>query len=252
VPDPILQPVPIPVPIPIPVPYINNDADVAVNIKKNLKLMGATFSIQNVRTLNISTKNDITVQKLVAICNLKSDFILLSDLRLNSKKQISALHDLEKKFFLQGYKFYHNSQNSLRGVGILINKKFSDSDFNILSTTNMADGNAMFLHLNVNNTEILLCVVYGPNKDTDIGFYENLKNRLRQYNCPIIMGGDWNATYDVSNVERNLDVINMLNIPSIRRSNKIHDICNDLDLVEPFRLKYPDRREYTFIPSGVN
>ena len=46
-----------------------------------------SFSTQNVRSMNISTKNDITLQKILAICNLKTDFIFLSDLRLNSVKK---------------------------------------------------------------------------------------------------------------------------------------------------------------------
>ena len=78
--------------------------------------------------MNISTKNDITLQKVLGICSLKSDIIFLSDLRLNSSKQSSAVHDLEKLFFFNGYKFYHNSVVASRGVGILIKKTICDSN----------------------------------------------------------------------------------------------------------------------------
>jgi len=64
------------------------------------------------------------------------------------------------------------------------------------------------------------------------------------------LGGDWNATFDNSPVEHNLDVVNMRNIPSSRRSSKILEICRDLELVEPYRTKNPNKREYTFVPSG--
>jgi len=70
--------------------------------------------------MNVSTKNSITVQKILAICSLKTDIIFLSDLRLNSTKQISAVHVLEKHFFFNGYKLYHNSNLPSRGVGILV------------------------------------------------------------------------------------------------------------------------------------
>jgi hypothetical protein len=57
------------------------------------------FSIQNVRSLNISTKNIITEQKILAITNAGADIIFLSDLRLNSYKQIDACKELSKNFF---------------------------------------------------------------------------------------------------------------------------------------------------------
>ena len=37
----------------------------------------------------------------------------------------------------------------------------------------------------------------------------------------IILGGDWNATWDNSRVEKNLDTLNMVDIPSLIRSNTI-------------------------------
>jgi hypothetical protein len=77
-----------------------------------------SFAAQNVRSLNISTKNEITCQKILAITKKCCDVIFLSDLRLNSSLQKSAVHDIEKKFLLQGYKLFHNSVSSIRGVGI--------------------------------------------------------------------------------------------------------------------------------------
>jgi len=174
------------------------------------KLSGISFAIQNVRSLNISTKNEITTQKIMAISNLKSDFIYLSDIRLNSSKQVSAVHDLEKQFFLNGYKFFHNSTTSLRGVGILVNKSvFSKASFKILNVERSEDGNILCMHLELNGTKFLICAVYGPNLDTEIDFYENLSNKIRNYNCPFIIGGDWNATLDISDPEHNLDILNM-------------------------------------------
>jgi len=246
-PAPVQDPEPLPdivFNVPFNVPF-NMD-----NVNTNKKLMCSSISIQNVRSLNISTIDDLTTQKIIAICNLKSDFIFLSDLRLNSNKQISAVHDLEKKLFLQGYKLYHNSFNSLRGVGILIRKKFADNDFTILETISSDDGNAFCMHVEIENQKVVLCSVYGPNRDNEIGFFLNLKNILCRFNCPVVVGGDWNATFDDSGVEHNLDVVNMRNIPSSRRSSKILEMCRDLELVEPYRTKYPNKREYTFVPSG--
>ena len=66
------------------------------------------------------------------------------------------------------------------------------------------------------------------------------------------MGGDFNATYDCSDVNINIDVLNMVNIPSSRRSNRIKVMCTNLSLIDPYRLLYPNTRDYTFTPMGEN
>jgi hypothetical protein len=90
-----------------------------------------TLSSQNVHSLNISTKNDITSSKILAITKRKCDIIFVCDVRLNSEKQKSAVHDIQKQFFLRGYKFFHNSRTSSRGVGILIHKNILEGQFTI-------------------------------------------------------------------------------------------------------------------------
>jgi exonuclease III len=129
-------------------------------------------------------------------------------MRLNSLKQISAVHDLEKKLFLKGYKLFHNSSTSLRGVGILVNRNYAESDFLLLNEVSSNDGNILGLHVEINGQKVLFCSIYGPNKDTDITFYDELKNTIRPFNCPVILGGDWNATFDTSDVNHNLDIVN--------------------------------------------
>jgi hypothetical protein len=44
----------------------------------------------------------------------------------------------------------------------------------------------------------------------------------------------------------------MRNIPSKNRTRKILEICDSMDLIEPFRLLHPTKQEFTFIPSGLN
>jgi len=175
----------------------------------------------------------------------------LSDLRLNSAKQIAAVNDLEKTFLFNSYKFIHNSSTSSRGVGILIKKIVWDK-IQILERVNSEDGNFLLLHISLQQKNLILCPVYGPNRDNEILFYNNLANSLRRFQCPKILGGDWNATWDISNAETNLDIVNMRSIPSLLRSQKIHELCNDLNLLEPFRTLHPNKKEYTFVPSGAD
>jgi exonuclease III len=84
--------------------------------------LNLSFGAQNCQSLNISTKTDKTLKKILAIVKKGEDIIFLSDLRLNSDAQVHAVHDLEKKVNNLGYTLKHNSKNSSRGVGILIKK----------------------------------------------------------------------------------------------------------------------------------
>jgi len=236
--------------------FENDDADPVhlniPNMPNNTSALGLSISCQNVRSFNISTKNDITQKKVIAVASLKSDIVFLSDIRLNSTKQISAKHDLEKKFFLSGYKLFHNSSLPSRGVGILIKNSLLESKFEVLDLQQTADCNALVMKVKVKGKNLLLVSIYGPNHDTEVVFFENLTNLLRNRECQIIIGGDWNATYDNSEIGTNLDVVNMRNIPSFRRTNKIREMCANLNLTEPFRTLNPYKKEYTYIPSAIN
>jgi exonuclease III len=210
------------------------------------------ISTQNVRSLNISTKNIITDQKILAVVGLCSDIIFLSDLRLNSLKQSVACKDITKRFQLLGYKFIHNSPHSNRGVGILIKKKAMEK-IHILNTVRDLEGNHILIDIDYKSTRYTLGSVYGANTNDGIDMYNVLRNDILQLkNTKIILGGDWNCVWDRSAVEVNLDVINMVNVPSLQRSNKVHEMCTVLNLTDPYRIFYPNNREFTFTPNGVN
>ncbi len=131
------------------------------------------FVTQNVWSLNISTKNIFTEQKILAITNGGADIIFLSDLRLNSYKQIDACKDLAKKFFLRGYKLFHNSVTSSRGVGILINRKVSE---NIVIRNIIRDNecNYMLMDVEYNSQKFSWGSVYGANRDEGVSMYTHI------------------------------------------------------------------------------
>jgi hypothetical protein len=66
------------------------------NITTVVNSMDLNFSTQNVCSLNISTKNIITDQKILAVVGLGSDIIFLSDTRLNSNKQCVPCKEIVK------------------------------------------------------------------------------------------------------------------------------------------------------------
>jgi hypothetical protein len=96
--------------------------------------------------------------------------------------------------------------------------------------------------------------VYGPNRD-EAEFFDNLKLdflNLRINSNPIVMGGDWNATWDSNPTPVNIDVINIANIPSRRRSLQISALARSLSLTDAYRFFNPEKREFTFIPNILN
>jgi hypothetical protein len=66
---------------------------------------------------------------------------------------------------------------------------------------------------------------------------------------PVIMGGDWNCTVSPLPPHNNLDVINMNAIPNKRHSEYLLNLCTTNNLTDPFRSKYPNRKEFTYVPS---
>jgi hypothetical protein len=91
--------------------------------------------------------------------------------------------------------------------------------------------------------------VYGPNTN-DLNFYDELQGSvLAMNNQTIILCGDWNATWDPSPVAYNIDVINMQNIPSKQRSEKIVQMARNLSITDPFRFLFPQKKDFTFVPN---
>ncbi len=67
-----------------------------------------------------------------------------------------------------------------------------------------------------------------------------------------IIGGDWNTTYDTRGTRLNIDVLNTVNIPSIRRSRWLNQLCIEHHLTDPYRYLYPESHEYTYVPFALD
>jgi exonuclease III len=190
------------------------------------------------------------MKKIVALLHDGADIIFLSDVRLNTNHNKSGIHNLEKQFFNKGYTLKHNSKKNSRGVGILFNK-----NFNYTEVGTMCDNgdNYLLYKIKIENTEIILGAVYGPNNN-DAEFFENLERDLAQFSnegeINTILAGDWNLTWDVRENPNNINVINMANIPSKYRSLKLKKIANRLDLTDPYRYFNPTQKDLTYIPNA--
>ena len=186
---------------------------------------------------------------MLSLIKEKDDVIFVSDTRLNTDIQKSALNNLEKKLLFGGYDCFFNSETSNRGTGILIKNKLN---YTIISKECDIGGNFILLKLKIENKPLIIGSIYGPNINENIGVYEELTNKLSGLECEtIVLGGNWNCTVDCQGTDSNLDVLNMVSIPSKIRSEKVKKICEKFKLVDPFRTLHPTKLEFTYIPAII-
>ncbi len=212
-----------------------------------------TFSSINCNSLNMSSsKKSIHKLKLYSIARLKTDIIFLSDTRISNKNKVSDIKNIRNTFHVNPYGQYnieYNSTSNKRGTAILIKRSLNLSEIN-----RQSDPSENFLLLLLSNpagTCFILGSIYGPN-NYDPQFFNRLAGALRQLgNYPVILGGDWNCTVSIDPIQNNIDCHQMTNVPNARHSNKLRELMNEFNLVDPYRALWPNRRDYTFIPKGT-
>ena len=59
------------------------------------------------------------------------------------------------------------------------------------------------------------------------------------------------VTYCSDPIADNIDCLNMTNIPNLRHSLYVQDLCQSLNLMDPYRGFFPNRRDYTFISRNT-
>jgi hypothetical protein len=92
--------------------------------------------------------------------------------------------------------------------------------------------------------------IYGPN-NTNLQFFQNIERDILSFNNEnIILGGDWNCTVSVENVLTNPDCLNMTALPNRTHSLKVHELCEQLQLFDPFRTLNPNAKDFTYTPRA--
>ena len=210
-----------------------------------------SISCINCNSLNMSVSSKHNqIRKIYGITKLKTDIILLSDIRLCNRNLVSASNDCSKTFRTNpygSYKFLFQSFRNKRGVGILI-----INDISFLEEAREADpeDNFLLLRASIKGSKMILGAVYGPN-DYNPQFFFYLKNAIdRLGNWPILIGGDRNCTFSADPIINNIDCLNMADPPNIRHSRLLLVLCTDLGLTDPYRLFFPGRKDFSFIPRS--
>jgi exonuclease III len=219
---------------------------VAAGISVTMNLTFAAINCNSLNMSHVSKKNQAL--KIHGITKLKTDFILLSDIRLSNKNLVSVAEDVSRVFSTnvnKSYRFYHNSTKNKRGVGILVN---NDLDFTVTARWDDPDENYLLLECTVAGENYVIGSCYGPN-ELDPEFFNRITLCLRSSNSPkIILAGDWNCLQSTDGVQFNIDCINMQNCPNSNNSVSLQGLCDEFALLDPYRYLYPDRRDFTYVP----
>jgi len=134
--------------------------------------------------------------------------------------------------------FFSHGTSNARGVGIFF-KNFCDMKIN--KEYHDDDGRIIILDISLNDEQLTLINIYGPNIDNPI-FFENICGKLQDFNCEsIIWGGDFNLVLDVS-----LDKKGGIPRTHHNSQNCVKGIMEDYDLIDIWRKKNPTTRRYTW------
>ncbi len=180
-----------------------------------------SFASVNCNSLNMSSVGSFNHKlKLYGITSLKSDIILLSDIRMSNNASVSCIDSVLTTFRTNpygSYDFFYNSTQNKRGVGILLKKS---ACFSVLEERRDANENILLLRVTKegNAREFYICAIYGPNR-FEPAFFQDLRTLLADSgNKPVIIAGDWNCTVSNSAAAVNPDIINMNTLPNKRHS----------------------------------
>ncbi len=176
-----------------------------------------SISAVNCNSLNMSTVTKHTrIRKFYGIASLKSDIIFASDLRMCNKAGVTDSKFISETFAINphcSYNFYHQSNKNSRGVGILVKRSLN---FVYLDCERDPSGedNFLLIKAEITGLTVILGTIYGPNQRDD-NFFEQLDSGLdRLGNFPVVLGGDWNATFSCLPVNDNPDIFNMRDVPN--------------------------------------
>lgn len=155
-----------------------------------------------VLTVNCQGLNEFNKRKDV-FRNLRMknyNIYFLQDTHFNEKEEMLIQSQWGSKVFFNSYK------TNSRGVAILLNNNFEYKVHNVYKDDS---GNYLILDTTIENMNLLLVNIYGPNLDTP-NFYSKIKEKIDS--ClntqHIIMGGDFNLVMNKDSDSMNYKHLN--------------------------------------------
>ena len=129
------------------------------------------------------------------------------------------------------------SSNS-RGVAIVFN---TNVDYKVHNYINDPEGNYLIADLSVDSNRFTLVNLYGPNLDCP-KFFDDLVLKVNTFdNNSVIYCGDFNLVQDPK-----LDYFNYKQLNNVKSHNKILEIKDQCNLLDPFRELNPDTKRFSW------
>ena len=161
-----------------------------------------------------------------------ANIICLQDTHLVTS-DIKDFHNVwEDEFYIHGHK------TNSRGVAMLFRKNF---DFIVTDVTRDTEGNLLQLQFETFNMKINSLNIYGPNSDNPSFFSTVEKAVVKSVVDYNIICGDFNLVLDPVK-----DCSNYKNINNPRSQKKIHEIIENCDLLDIYRLMHPNDKRFTW------
>jgi exonuclease III len=139
---------------------------------------------------------------------------------------------------LRRYDSYFHSSSNKRGVAMFVKKSL---EFVRISMFKDLDENILLIKFAKMGVSFVLGSVYGPNQ-TDRTFFNNLSNFLMENrDCPVVLAGDWNTTWDNSHPPNNIDIANMARTPNAANGNLLKELANRFELIDLFQVLFQEK-----------
>ena len=185
-------------------------------------------------TMNCRGMSDVRKRRDVMnfLRNGDYDILFLQDTHL-TKNSLQYFNNLWKG------KSYHSCHtNRSRGVAIMIKQTLQHE----LVQVHHADcGNFILVTCSIGTQTYLLVNIYGPNEDNP-NFYHSLKSLLQTFRTDhTIIGGDFNFVMNA-----NVDSFNYAREYNTNAKRIFVNFINDNDLVDIWRVRNPNKLEYTW------
>ena len=139
--------------------------------------------------------------------------------------------------------YFSHGTHSQRGVCILYKKNIN---YQICRT--VADSEGHFLTCEMQNMDdpqknLTLCNIYAPNKDKS-GFFLDVIKRTVDFSSNLVIIGDFNLVLDVQ-LDQNCSKSN-----NKKAEAALHQIMEDLSLIDIWRVCNPEDRQYSWMRVG--
>lgn len=133
---------------------------------------------------------------------------------------------------------FSNFRSNARGVAILFGNKI---EFKVHKKIIDDQGNFIILDITLQNHRLSLINIYGPNSDSPSFFDEIMKHIGEIGNSDFIICGDFNISLD-----QRKDCFNYKHVNNPKARQKLVDLIETYNIIDPFRELYPDLKRYTW------